>query len=83
MDNSVNITVITYLNGFVIKNIEKGVIFMFDKPLIIFVPQTTFEELNIVLCQGINTGTPKRVVRIEYRCLISNMNNKYSFNRLK
>ena len=67
MDNSANIIVITYFNGFIIKNTQKGVVFMSEEPLIIFVPQTiSFEELNDVLCQGLNTGTPKRVVRIRY-----------------
>ena len=59
MDNSVNITVIVHFNSSVIKNIEEGVVFKSDESLIIFVPQTiSFEELNIVLCQGKNIGTP-------------------------
>ena len=54
MDNNANIIVIAYFNGSIIKNIEKYVVFMFDEPLIIFVPQTiSFEELNVVLCHGI------------------------------
>ena len=77
MDNSANITVIAHFNDSVIKNIEEGVVFIFDKPLIIFVPQIiSFEELKVVLCQDKNTGTLKRVVRIRYRCPISNLNNK-------
>ena len=65
MDNSSNVTVIAYFNGSVIKNTEEGVIFMSDEPFIIFVSQTiSFEKLNAVFCQGINTGTLKRVVRI-------------------
>ena len=80
MDNSVNITVIVHFNSSVIKSTEEGVVFKSDESLIIFVPQTiSFEELNIILCQGINTGTPKRVVRIRYRCPISNLNNKIQF----
>ena len=76
MDNSANVTIIAYFNGFIIKNIEECVIFVFDKPLIIFVPQTiSFEELNVVLYRGINVNTPKRVMRIRYRCSIANLNN--------
>ena len=84
MDNSLNVTVIVHFNGSVIKNTEEGVIFMSDEPLIIFVPQTmSFEELNIELCQGINKNSPKRVVRIRYRCPISNVNDKIQFRAVK
>ena len=84
MDNSLNVTVIAHFNGSVIKNTEEGVIFMSDEPLIIFVPQTiSFEELNVVLYQGINTNIPKKVVRIRYRCPISNLNNKIQFRPVK
>ena len=84
MDSSTNVTVITHFNSSVIKNIEEGVIFMFDESLIIFIPQTiSFEELNDVLCQSINDGTLKRVVRIIYRYLISNLNNKIQFRPIK
>ena len=37
MDNSTNITVIAHFNGYVIKNTKEDVVFMSDKPLIIFV----------------------------------------------
>ena len=71
MDYNANVTVITHFNGSIIKNTDEGVIFMSDKSLIIFAPQNiSFEELNIVLCQGINAGSSKRVVRIIYRCRI-------------
>ena len=80
MDNSANIIAIAHFNGTVIKNTEEGVIFMSDELLIIFVPQTiSFEELNVVLCKGINASTLKRVVRIRYKCPISNLNNKIQF----
>ena len=82
MDNNSNIIVIAHFNGSVIKNTEESVIFMSDESLIIFVPQTiSFEELNVVLYQGINTGTLKRVVRelnIDVKSQIST--TKYSLN---
>ena len=84
MDNSTNIIVIAHFNSSIIKNIEECVIFMSDEPFIIFVSQTIlFEELNNILCQGINVGIPKRVVRIRYRCPISNLNNKIQFRSVK
>ena len=84
MDNSINITVIAHFNGSIIKNTEEGMVFLFDELLIIFVPQTiSFEKLNVVFCQGINTGTLKTVVRIRYRCPISNLNNKIQFRPVK
>ena len=47
MDNSINVIVVAHFNGSVIKNTEKDVIFIFDKLLIIVVPQTmAFEELK-------------------------------------
>ena len=77
MNNNINVVVVAHFNGFVIKNTEEGVIFMSDEPVYFFVSQTTsFEELNDVLYQGINAGTHKRVVKIKYRCPISNLNNK-------
>ena len=84
MDNSSNVTIVAHFNGSVIKNTEEGVIFMSDEPLIIFIPQAiSFEELNDVLCQGINTNTPKKVVRIRYRCPILNLNYKIQFRSVK
>ena len=84
MNNSTNVIVVAHFNSSIIENIEKGVIFMFDEPLIIVVPQTmSFEELNVVLCQGINADTPKRAMRIRYRFQSQILTIKYSFDQLK
>ena len=84
MDNSTNITIIIHFNGSVIINTEYGENFMFDELTYFLVPQTMlFEELNIGLCQDINISIPKKVVRIRYRCPISNLNNNIQFRAVK
>ena len=58
MNNSTNVTVIAHFNDSIIKNIEECGIFMSDEPTYFFIPQiTSFEELNAILCQGINADT--------------------------
>ena len=76
MDNNTNITIVVHFNGSIIINIEYSVIFMFHELAYFLIPQTmSFKKLNVGICQGINVGTQEIVVRIRYRCLISNLNN--------
>ena len=80
MDNSTNVTVVVYFNGSVITNTKHDMILIFDKLVYFFIPQTmSFEKLKLGLCQGINIGIQKRVVRIRYRRPISNLNNNIQF----
>ena len=65
MDSSSEIIVIIYYNGYIIQNKNEGVVFMFGEQAYFSIPQTiSFEELNTRLCESINIGTEKRVVKI-------------------
>ena len=81
MDNSLEITVLVYSNESIIQNTDEGVIFMSSKQIYFYIPQTIlFEELNVELCESINIGTKKRVVKIKYRYLILIVDKKYKIS---
>ena len=58
MKSSVNISIIVYFNGSIIRTTEEGVTFVYDKPICFRIPQImSFAELKVGLCQDINVGT--------------------------
>ena len=65
MNSNSYITVLVYYNGSVIQNTDEDAIFMSSDQAYFSISQIMwFEELNAGLCESINVGTEKRVVRI-------------------
>ncbi|RYR47040.1 hypothetical protein Ahy_A07g032947 isoform A [Arachis hypogaea] len=63
---------------------NEGVTFICDEPTFFTIPQTmSFVELNAGLCQDINGGSKREVVKIKYRCPISIVNGNIKYQAVK
>ena len=56
---------------------------MTSQHIFLFLELCCFEELNVRLCRDINVGIQKRMVRIKYKCSISNFNSNIQFLPIK
>ena len=84
IDSSSDITVLVYYNESIIQHTDQGMILMSSEQAYFSNLQTIlFEELNVKLCESINVGTRKRVVKIRYKCPISIVNKNIKYQQLE
>ncbi|XP_057724710.1 uncharacterized protein LOC130940554 [Arachis stenosperma] len=84
MDTSNNIVAIVYFDGSISTATNEGVTFICDEPTFFTISQTmSFVELNAGLCQDINGGNKREVVKIKYRCPISIVNGNIKYQAVK